>query len=58
MAVVVITRDQQTEKAITKASENIEVEPLVRGRVVAVKPNDTYASLDNCERREKDGNRI
>lgn len=47
MTVVVITQDQDIEKAITQALENIELEALVRGRIVAVKPNETYASEED-----------
>lgn len=44
MPTVVITRDPAIEHAIDAALDHIEVEHLVRGKVVAVKPNDTWAS--------------
>jgi uncharacterized protein (DUF362 family) len=44
MATVVITRNEQIEKAVAEALGYIDVEKLVRGRLVAVKPNDTWAS--------------
>jgi uncharacterized protein (DUF362 family) len=47
MTEVVITRDDRIEAAITEALERIPLASLVRGRVVAVKPNDTWASRDD-----------
>lgn len=48
MSTVVITRDlSDIGRAIWEALQHIDVEPLVRGRLVAVKPNDTWASADN-----------
>lgn len=44
MIEVVITRDDRIETAIVEALERIPLASLVRGRVVAVKPNDTWAS--------------
>jgi uncharacterized protein (DUF362 family) len=44
MSEVVITRDDRIETAIIEALESIPLASLVRGRVVAVKPNDTWAS--------------
>jgi uncharacterized protein (DUF362 family) len=45
MSAVVITHNAaDIEKAITEALNHIEVERLVRGKLVAVKPNETYAS--------------
>lgn len=44
MATVVITKNEQIEKAIEEALSHIKLEPLVRGKLVAVKPNDTWAS--------------
>jgi len=44
MSIVVITQDRQDiGQAIEQALRHIEVEPLVRGKLVAVKPNETYA---------------
>ena len=43
MARVSITRHEQIEKAIEQALSHLELEPLVRGKLVAVKPNDTWA---------------
>jgi uncharacterized protein (DUF362 family) len=47
MASVVITRNNQIEKAIAEALGHIDIEPLVRDKVVAVKPNDTWASEED-----------
>jgi len=47
MSEVVITRDMRIESAITEALERIPLAALVRGRVVAVKPNETWASADD-----------
>src|ERR671922_1291062 len=47
MTEVVITRDDRIETAIIEALERIPLASLVRGRVVAVKPNDTWASRDD-----------
>lgn len=44
MSTVLITRADQIETAIDKALEHIPLETLVRGKLVAVKPNDTWAS--------------
>src|SRR5947209_19632018 len=44
MATVVITQSDPIEKAIGEALEHIPLERLVRGKLVAVKPNDTWAS--------------
>jgi uncharacterized protein (DUF362 family) len=47
MATVVITRNEQIEKAVAEALGHIDVEKLVRGKLVAVKPNDTWASAED-----------
>lgn len=47
MASVIITRNDRIEEAIDEALGHIELEPLVRGRLVAVKPNDTWASEED-----------
>src|SRR5919205_1158278 len=47
MAVVVITRNDEIETAVARALDRIDLEPLVRGRLVAVKPNETWASAED-----------
>src|SRR3954468_125705 len=47
MASVVITQNKQIEKAVVEALGRIDLEPLVRGRLVAVKPNDTWATAED-----------
>ncbi len=48
MATVVITQNKDAiEQAINEALDHIELDPLVRGKLVAVKPNDTYASPED-----------
>ena len=47
MAVVVITQDDAIEQAIHAALQPIALEPLVRNKLVAVKPNDTWASAQD-----------
>jgi uncharacterized protein (DUF362 family) len=47
MATVVITHNEQIEQAITEALGQIELEPLIHDKLVAVKPNDTWASPDD-----------
>jgi uncharacterized protein (DUF362 family) len=44
---VVITQNSDIEKAISASLEHIPIEPLIRGKVVAVKPNDTWASKED-----------
>src|SRR5215216_5972404 len=44
MVAVVVTRDDDIGRAIDEALGHIDLEPLVRGRLVAVKPNETYAT--------------
>jgi uncharacterized protein (DUF362 family) len=45
VARVVITQDQNDiGRAINQALEHIDLEKLVRGKIVAVKPNETWAS--------------
>ena len=44
MARVAITRDEKIEQAVAEALSHLALEPLVRGKLVAVKPNDTWAS--------------
>ena len=47
MASVVITQNKQIETAVAEALGQIDLEPLVRGRLVAVKPNETWASPED-----------
>jgi uncharacterized protein (DUF362 family) len=47
MATVVITRNEAIEQAIAEALGHLPVESLVRGKRVAVKPNDTWASAED-----------
>lgn len=47
MASVVITQNEQIGKAIAEALEQIDLEPLISGRLVAVKPNETWASAED-----------
>ena len=44
MATVAITQNADIEQAIHQALDPLEIEPIVRGKLVAVKPNDTWAS--------------
>src|SRR5262245_24282398 len=44
MATVVITRDEAIEDAVAEALRQLPLEPLVRGKRVAVKPNEPWAS--------------
>lgn len=47
MTTVAVTRDDDIARAIEAALDELAVEPLVRGRIVAVKPNETWASTDD-----------
>src|SRR5438067_2465909 len=47
MASVVITQNEQIEKAIAEALEQIDLKPLIGGKLVAVKPNETWASAED-----------
>jgi uncharacterized protein (DUF362 family) len=48
MATVVITQDRDSiERAITEALAHLPVEGLVRDKLVAIKPNETWASKDD-----------
>ena len=38
---VAITQDMRIERAIAEALGHVALEPLVRGKLVAVKPNET-----------------
>src|SRR5256885_14133433 len=47
MTSVVLTQHERIEQAITEALGHLQLEPLVRDKVVAVKPNDTWASAED-----------
>jgi uncharacterized protein (DUF362 family) len=47
MSEVVITRHDRVESAIVEGLEAIPLASLVRGRVVAIKPNETWASRED-----------
>ncbi len=47
MAMVIITQNEMIEKAITEALEYIDIAPLISDKIVAVKPNDTWASVED-----------
>ena len=44
---VAIIRNDEIGKAIPEALEHLDIEPLIRDKVVAVKPNETWASEDD-----------
>lgn len=47
VAVVSITQNADIEEAIAESLEHVPIAPLVRGKLVAVKPNDTWASKED-----------
>jgi uncharacterized protein (DUF362 family) len=47
MVAVAITQNFVIEQAMTEALHRLELEPLIRGKRVAVKPNDTWASAED-----------
>ncbi|HEX5432349.1 MAG TPA: DUF362 domain-containing protein [Bryobacteraceae bacterium] len=47
MAAVAITRNERIEQAVQEALAYLDLEPLERGKLVAVKPNDTWATKDD-----------
>jgi uncharacterized protein (DUF362 family) len=47
MVAVAITQNIVIQHAITEALHHLELEPLIRGKRVAVKPNDTWASAED-----------
>ena len=47
MVAVAITQNFVIEQAMTVALHRLELEPLIRGKRVAVKPNDTWASAED-----------
>lgn len=47
MAIVAISQNDRIARAIDEALEHLALDDLLRGRTVAVKPNDTWASPDD-----------
>src|SRR3954468_13163582 len=47
MATVVITRSEAIEDSVSEALGHLSLGPLVRGKRVAVKPNETWASAED-----------
>jgi uncharacterized protein (DUF362 family) len=47
MSTVVITQNDAIEEAIGQALSHLRIEDVIRGKLVAVKPNETYASADD-----------
>src|SRR5437763_10697207 len=47
MPAVVITRNNEIDKAIVDALDQIDLDSLIRGKLVAIKPNETWASKDD-----------
>ncbi len=47
MADVAVTQNHSIEKAVSEALRHLPVETLVRGKRVAVKPNETWASSED-----------
>jgi uncharacterized protein (DUF362 family) len=47
MVAVVITRNDAIEQAVEEAVLRIDLEPLVRDKLVAVKPNETFATKED-----------
>jgi hypothetical protein len=47
MSKVAITHHDQVERAIPAALDYLDLEGVLRGKLVAVKPNDTWASRDD-----------
>ena len=48
MSTVIITQNDHIERGIAQALEQIDLAALVRGKIVAVKPNETWASREDC----------
>jgi uncharacterized protein (DUF362 family) len=44
MSTVIITKNDDIEIAVAEALRHIDIEPLIRNKLVAVKPNETWAS--------------
>src|SRR2546426_10396811 len=47
MAKVAVTQNSKIEEAIAQAMAYFDLEPLVRNKIVAVKPNETWASEED-----------
>src|SRR3954462_13026218 len=47
MSSVIITRNEDIEQAIAEALGHIDLVSLTRGKMVAVKPNETWASPED-----------
>jgi hypothetical protein len=47
MVAVAITQNFAIDQAMTEALDHLELEPLLCGKRVAVKPNDTWASAED-----------
>src|SRR5690348_15850699 len=47
MTPVAITRSEDIGQAVAESLGHLTLEPLVRGKLVAVKPNETYASAED-----------
>jgi uncharacterized protein (DUF362 family) len=47
MSTVAITHSDNIERAISEALDQLDIESLVRGKVVAIHPNDTWASAED-----------
>src|SRR5215218_9036303 len=47
MATMAVTQDEDIGRAIDRALRHVDLEPLVRGKLVAIKPNETWASAED-----------
>src|SRR5438477_1169813 len=47
MATVAVTQNDAIEDAVAEALSHVPLESLIRGKLVAVKPNETWASADD-----------
>jgi uncharacterized protein (DUF362 family) len=47
MASVAVTQNDDVARAVDEALGHVDLEPLVRGKLVAVKPNETWASAED-----------
>src|SRR2546423_1592310 len=47
MTSVVLTQHDQIEQAIAEAFGHLQLEPIIRDKIVAIKPNDTWASVED-----------
>ena len=47
MIPVILTQHDQIEQAIVEALGHLQLDPLIRDKIVAVKPNDTWASAED-----------